>query len=738
MSAETLENRSPESPASYVFGDYTVDVGARKLSRGGKTVSLPSRVYDVLLYLIENRDRPVQKDEIITTIWNEVVVTDDSLIHAISVLRRSLDDGRHNPKYIETIPRRGYRFIGDIRAVPASQPAESPAPVRAQPAGGVPAGPLPGQHPVPPAPALGMRHYLVAGLAGVVVLLSVLLVLPGGEAGSGSDAGATVRLFQPPPAGTSIVSGGILSPDSRYLAFVARDEVTGDKTLWVRALQSGEMWPLAGSAGASKPFWSPDSRRLGYFADGKLYRTDIDGASRQVVAAVTTAAGATWSTDDRILFAEWSTGIYSVPASGDGGVEPVVTLNREARDIAMSWPQFFPDYRRYLYQVVSLDPARTGVYVGDLDTGQHTRLHDSASPATLSPSGHLLHVHEDMLIAEEFDDGWKALTGRAVVIARGIAEPTLAAENLLSASTDLIAFEQGVRRQNLVWYNRAGERLDALNIPTVMYNPRIAPGGSHVLASSSITDNPGLWLASLDREEYVRLEDDAIGPVWSPDGRHVAFTSRGGYDMYLRAIDGEDKAALLVSDDDVLILNDWTLDGGTLVYNTRAAGTGLDLWRIRLADGVREPLLATPFNESQARLSPDGNWIAYASDESGRLEVYLARFPGFGDRIQVSVDGGGQPQWRPDQGELFYLSAGRAIMAVPMNGAGTPGAPVKLFRPAVAGDPADARDYFAVAAGGERFLVDNDEGRNGSQGISVIVNWTQGLQDALPARDTSW
>jgi hypothetical protein len=154
------------------------------------------------------------------------------------------------------------------------------------------------------------------------------------------------------------------------------------------------------------------------------------------------------------------------------------------------------------------------------------------------------------------------------------------------------------------------------------------------------------------------------------------------------------------------------------------------------------PLLATPYNESQARLSPDGNWIAYASDESGNPEVYVARYPGFADRQQVSDSGGGQPQWRPDQGELFYLSADRAIMAVAVSGGDNPDtmlkfdSPLKLFRPDVAGDPVDARDYFAVHASGERFLIDNAEGMDRSQGITVIVNWAEGLQES-PAEPVS-
>jgi hypothetical protein len=394
----------------------------------------------------------------------------------------------------------------------------------------------------------------------------------------------------------------------------------------------------------------------------------------------------------------------------------------------LAWPQFLPDGRRFLYQLVSLDPARTGVHVSDVGTLQSFRLLDTTSPATLVPPNYVMHVQKDMLIAEELDLRRLELTGHAIVVARGVSQPSIATENVVSASADLVAFQPGVMHQAFAWVDRAGKALGALNLPTVLYNPRVSPSGSNLLASGSPTSAPGLWLVSLTRERYTRLESDAIGPVWSPDGQSVAFTARGGFDVHTRPLVSQDMPRMLASDDTVKILNDWTPDDSQLIYTKQTEETGLDLWTLWIEDGSSRPLLATPYSEAQARISPDGNWIAYSSDESGVLETYVARFPGLDDKRMVSAGGGGQPQWRSDQGELFYLSLDRAIMAVGVND-GDPirfDLPRQLFRPSITGDPADARDYYAVDDTGTRFLIESAVNDNGDRAITVIVNWAGG------------
>jgi serine/threonine-protein kinase len=444
-----------------------------------------------------------------------------------------------------------------------------------------------------------------------------------------------------------------------------------------------------------------------------------------VAAVGVTAAGGTWAPDDTILFADWAKGLYSVRASGS---EPalVAPLDQAAQDIAFAWPQFFPDGRRFLYQIVSLDAARTGVYLGDLDTRDSVRLLDTESPAVFAPPRHLLHVQHDMLIAEEFDSSTWRLTGRATLLARGVSTPSLSEDNVVSAAGNLIAYRQGIREQQLAWVDRAGEILDTVPMPAVVFNPRVSPDGSRLLATGSVTTSPGLWLANLSRAEFERIETDAIAPLWSPDGARIAFTARGGFDLLIRPSSGTGSRRL-VSGGTVKILNDWSPSGDHIVYSQRDEGTNLDLWGISVEDGSTFPILTTSNNELQARISPDGRWLAYVADDSGELEVYARRYPELGEPYKVSVGGGGQPQWRADQRELYYLAPDRTLVAVAVAVAEDRhtrfGAPRRLFRAPVAGGPDDARDHYAVAADGERFLLDGAFGDGNDSPITVVVNW---------------
>ena len=527
----------------------------------------------------------------------------------------------------------------------------------------------------------------------------------------------------------------MLSPDGRYLAFVARDDLAGKNALWVRSLQSSALERLPGTDDASKPFWSPDSRRMGFFANGKLLTVDLVSRAVENVADVdVVVAGGSWGPDDTILFALWPSGLYAVPASGDGHVEAVAKLDRDARDIAFAWPQFLPDGRRFLYQIVSLDPERSGVHVGSLDTGESFQLLGGDSAATFAAPRHVLYVENNLLLAAEIDTERLELTGRTSVVAREVSPPLLGADNVVSAAGELLAFQHGVRDQNLAWFDRAGQNVGTLSLPTMLFNPRISPDQSRLVATSAVTNNPGLWLAHLTRAEVARLEPDAIAPLWAPDGERIAFTARDGFDLLVRDLDGAEPPRLLISDDTIKLLGDWSPNGAELVY-TRIDGTAsFDLWVARADDGGARPLLATTANEMQARISPDGKWLAYASDESGALEVYVQSYPELGEKRQVSIGGGGQPQWRVDQRELFYLSADRAITAVEVaTSAGIAfGTPRPLFRASIAGNPADARDLYAAAADGSRFLLTGPAEETSDRPITVIVDWAAGVAAAQP------
>jgi hypothetical protein len=342
--------------------------------------------------------------------------------------------------------------------------------------------------------------------------------------------------------------------------------------------------------------------------------------------------------------------------------------------------------------------------------------------------GFLLYQQKGMLMAEPFDVNRMRLGGRAVVLARDVAPASLAGGSGVSASRDVVAFRSSASERQLTWVDRTGSRQGALDVPSSMFNFRISPDGRAILAASSLTDSTGVWLVDLARRHSTQVAADGMAAIWSPDGHRLAFTSRAGLDLHVRRSTGNDGLEPLVSDPNVKVLNDWSSAAQTIIYTRHDAATLLDLWQVPAAGGAGRPLLRTPFNEAQARLSADGRWLAYMSDASGMPEVYVRRYPELDTPHRVSIGGGSQPQWRADQQELFYLAPDRSLMAVTVRPAAREwfGAPRRLFRAPIADSPSDARDSYAVMPDGRSFLIDGrrDEGPSS---ITVMRHWSAGL-----------
>jgi Tol biopolymer transport system component len=541
------------------------------------------------------------------------------------------------------------------------------------------------------------------------------------------ETGGVVRLDQLAPSGTTILSGGAVSPSGNDLTFVARDDVTGQTALWVRALRSSEPEKLAGTEGASKPFWSPDGRFIAFFANGRLSAIARSGdAVRTIATTGSTAAGGSWSTDNTILFADWTTGLNAVSSAG-GPVRTITRVDHAVLDFAHAWPRFLPDGHHFLYQLVSLDPSRSGIYVGSIDSPGSVRILDVISPAVYAPPGVLLYVRHDMLMAEGFDASRLELDGRPVVLARGVAVSSWQDADVVSGSRDVLAFREGNSGQRLHIVDRAGMEKDSIDVPSALTNLRVAPNQQRLVATSAPTDAGALWMIDLERRQHTRFASDAIGPVWAPDSDHVAFTARGGFDLYV-ASRGEASGGPVISDAFVKVLNDWSPDGRAIVYSQLDPATKLDLWELPAAGGPRRSLLKTGFNESQGRISPDGRWIAYLSDESEKPEIYVRRYPKMTEPTRVSTGGGAQAQWRHDQSELFYLSPANTLMAVPVRTSGgiAFGPPRRLFRTSVSFSPSDIRDSYVVMADGESFLLQAPPDTRRPPRISIMINWTAG------------
>jgi Tol biopolymer transport system component len=539
--------------------------------------------------------------------------------------------------------------------------------------------------------------------------------------------GGVVLFTQSAPEGSPLASGGILSPDSRYIVFVTRDHEAAQPRLYLKQMDSPEVRPVAGTEGASDPFWSPASDMIGFFANGELKTVDLRGDAPKAVAPVpVSSGGGTWSSTGPILFSDWQTGLYRVDPSG-GPVTAVTTVNRSTGELVQKLPQFLPDGRHFIFFVRNATEEQTGSYVGSLDTPKRTRiLAQCDSPAIYSAPGYLLYVQDDILMAQRFDAARLEASGKPMELARNVSAPGDADGKMISASANLLTFRSGAKMQQLAWFARGGQRVGSIPVPNVLRSPMFSPDQKQLVAMDG---GPRMWTVDLERNAATRLEGEGTYPLWSPDGNRIAFESHNHVILYLRNIAGSAQDEVLVNDSERKILNDWTPFGNYLLYTALSPATKMDLFLLPMSgDKKPVPLLRTPFNESQGRISPNGQWISYVSDESGIPEVYVQRFPSLGDKRIVSIGGGVEPMWRRDGKELFYLSPDYSVVSVSF-APGTPpviGRPKPLFRAPV--NTSTSRNHYAVTPDGQRFLINVEDQSSYLSPITVMVNWTEALE----------
>ena len=589
------------------------------------------------------------------------------------------------------------------------------------------------------------RRPLIAALA-VAVLGLIALAVP------------AVRYLRqtPPPAPpetrTEVVTPATdrptsfaLSPDGRQIVFVAADD--GPSRLWLRPLETTTAQPLAGTEGATYPFWSPDSRAVAFFANGQLKRIDLNGGTPQTLAPASgNPRGGSWNADGVILFAPSTAGpLVRVPATG-GAPVAVTTLDQQRRH---RFPSFLPDGRHFLFYALGT-PDTAGTYLGTLDAPDTHRLTaaDAAGVYWASPSvpedGWLLSVRAGTLVAQRLDLDQAALTGDPVTLADAVAvDPSASAAAVSVSASGLVAYRSsaGSRRQ-LTWVDRSGLALGPLGAPgeNDLFTPSVSPDGQRVAVTRRVQGNTDLWL--LDGARTSRFTFDAAPdrfPLWSPDGTRIAFDSNrmGPRDLYMKAADGAGVEEVLVASPQSKVASDWSADGRFLVYSSVDPQTNVDLWVLPL-EGDRTPwvFLKTPFEERQGTFSPDGRWVAYSSNESGRDEIHIRPFAGpaasgasasqVGGQWQVSTAGGTYPRWRADGRELYYLAPTGAMMAAPVTVTGAtlaPGAPVALFPTRVVGGGTDTslgRNYDVTRDG--RFLINTELDQTAAP-ITLILNW---------------
>ena len=542
---------------------------------------------------------------------------------------------------------------------------------------------------------------------------------------------AAMRFMVLPPENSYIDASAraAVSPDGHFLTFVAPDS-TGKEVLWIRAFDSLSARSLAGTEDARFPFWSPDSRWIGFFADrSSLKKIDVSGGPPITVASAIAGDGGTWSRSDVIVFGTGATRLlYRVSAAG-GEVVPI-TKDVETVTATRHGVHFMPDGNHYLYDAPDSGTGRA-VYVASLDSDNGNLLVESGkSPAY--QQGRLLYLRGSTLVAQPFDEKRLAVVGSASPLAEQVYS--------FSASQDgaVLAYWTGVIPDltQLVWFDRSGNQIGTLGAPIPLGNAHISPDGAKVaveLYDPQISDTDSdIWLYDTGRGVKTRFTakpGTARGPCWSPDGKHLVFSSnrRGHFDLYEKSADGSGGEELLYDSAIGKYCQSWSPDGRSLLFMT-VNNANRDIWTLPVA-GDRKPVpyLQTEFSEAGGQYSPDGKWVAYFSDESGNNEVYVRSVLPTGGKLLVSPSGGSHPRWRRDGKEVFYLSAARELMAAKVRQNASTleiDTPVRLFK-------TRAQSFlpsFDVSADGQRFLVVSSSLQRQPSPITVVVHWNTGLK----------
>jgi eukaryotic-like serine/threonine-protein kinase len=522
-----------------------------------------------------------------------------------------------------------------------------------------------------------------------------------------------------------------LSPDGRRMAFVASDP-GGNVRLWIRPLDALVAMPLPGTDGAGSPFWSPDSGQIAFVAQGQLKTVDPAGG---VPITLTPAANATgsWNDGNLIVFTpNQNSPLHAIPATG-GTPRPVTQLDPAAGDLLHRNAFFLPDGRHFLYVAVSArEGEATGaraLYAGSLDADEPARLVLEGGSSAAYSSGHLVFLRDNRLVAQPFDLDRLALTGEPKPITEQVELTGPSSTPFTVAESGMLAYQpaSGPGSQ-LVWFDREGRRLGTLGEPADYGDVEVSPDGRRAAVSvlDGAVNTRDLWVFDIMRGVRSRLTFDPaddVTPVWSADGTRVVFASNraGHFDLYAKAVSGVGADTLIIKDDTEKYPTAWSPDGGSVLYWTFGS-EGAHMRRLDLGgDRSTTTFIGPPANPG--RLSPNGRWVAYYSNESGRSEVYVVSFPTASEKWQLSSAGGSLPQWRGDGREVFYAGRDNRLMAVEIEQRAANlevGVPRALFE----ARPVGPRSFFDALPDGQRFLVNSRRGDSLSSSIAILQNWS--------------
>jgi eukaryotic-like serine/threonine-protein kinase len=699
----------------YEFGAFQLDPAERLLRRDGEPVSLTPKGFDLLVYLVEHREKLVEKFTLMAVLWPDTIVEEANLAFQISALRKALGDSGNAEELIQTVPTKGYRFVAAVRTHPLHrhEKGESDS---AQ-----------GQSAVGAAPFRARLRRLLGPAALLLVfggLAATVLPRLSSRGLSAMPPGQPSRfdVTLPPGMDSGDFFSGEISPDGQR--FVFEVTVKGQWGLAVRDMASGALALVKGAEDGFEPFWSPDSQSIGFFDRDGLKTIRATGGTARLLTRLTGPdfgdLSGTWL-GNTILFTTWNASVRRIDVSGMATPIEVLSWRPGQRD----WirPKFLPDGRHFLIQEDG-DPA---LYVASLDDPGTRKIMDDGPfnyPRAYASyvSGRLLYMRGTSLFWRPFDPERLEFSGMEAPIGDAVERGSVSA----SDSGAVVYRPLNPAPARLTWFTRTGQPTNTLGEPGRYVQVVLSPRGRHATVGQGTvpgTDEPRqLWDFDLATGVMSRLTTGAwdTDPSWSPDERKLAFTSfrTGRLSVFVKDL-STGKEELLVPSSEEIVLDQWTPDGQFVIF--RNLGRAVYAMPLSGERTVRT-LIDTPFVKDEVHVSPDGRWVAYDSNESGRWEVYVATFPSFSSRRQVSNGGGVEPQWRGDGKELFYVGRDRSMMSVRVDTRTdfAASSPTTLFSTEVIVNPYEPQ--YAVTADGQRFLVLERVGVGGGPAFTFLIN----------------
>lgn len=645
----------------YHFGPFTLDARRRRLYRGNEPVPLTPKGIDTLLALIECAGGIVEKDDLIERLWPDTVVTEANLTQHVFTLRKALG----NESYIVTVPRRGYRFVADVRREEAAAP-RMPAP-----------------------PRVGR----------------FTLALP--------PERPAARLTTPALA---------ISPDGVVLVYVAR--VDGDTLLCRRMLDRLDVETISGTEGASNPFWSPDGAWIAFAGRGRLWRVRRDGGQAQAMTDAADCRGATWTVDDSLIYSPGPAECLWIARSDGAGGRPLTRVDFEAGERTHRWPTALPDGRVVFTigsaGIATFDDAALALIVSR--TGERrTWLTRASDPRWLGGSS-MAFLRDGVVWRADLD------SDQVTPLLDGVAiESTGIAQYAIVPGGGVTVYMPGGRqpiRRDLVWTDTNGAVQPSGVPPGEVEEPRVSPDGQRI-AFGARSGTSDIWIFDTRRGACTRVtsEGDNFAPVWTPDGDAIAFSSNrlGCGAIFMAPADGSGDPRLLVRSEHDLVPGSWSPNGERLLYTEYHPNTGADIWVVTRG-GDATPVLVTAFNEYSPAWSPDGTWFAFTGDESGTPQIYLRRFPS-GTKVQVSVHGGTEPVWPRSSDQLFFRSGANLAASRIVTGATYDVSPPRIIL-ATAGEAGTMTGLpnYDVTPDAKRVLIVRSQARaTSSPALQVLV-----------------